>query len=387
MEYYNIYVSTYQGLEEVLKDEIEELLLVENAEIRRRGVQLTDRPLTDVYKLNFHLRTALRVYLELEKFEITQSQDFYDVAKKIEWEDWFGVEDTFKIEATVNNSEFFNNSNYASQLLKDALCDRFVEKFESRPSVSVEFPDVQIHVQISSNSCTISMNSSGESLHKRGYKVKQTPAPISEVLAAGILKLTGWKGEKPLIDPMCGSGTFLAEAFLHSENISGGKFRKYFPFKRWKKFDPEQYAAARKRRTIKGEKAYIAGYDIHRGSIEASGYNLDQLSRGRNPHLSVHDFFKLEKPFPKGIIVMNPPYDVRLQQDDIEEFYAQIGDHLKTNFQGWDAWIFSSNIPALKCVGLKPSIRIPLYNGPLEGRLMHYQLYKGSKRKRIIRPK
>lgn len=383
MKRFNVFASTYQGLEEILKKEIDTLLNVEDSEIRRRGVALANRPLTDIYKMNFYLRTALRVFLELDRFELSQASNLYDRAKEIEWEKWFGLDQTFKIDASANNSEFFDNAIYASQLLKDAICDRYREKSGERPSVNIDHPDILIHLQISSESCTISLNSSGESLHKRGYKTQQTPAPLSEVLAAGIIKLSGWNGNTPLLDPMCGSGTFLAEAFMISEEMAAQKFRQWFAFKSWIPYNKEDFSAIKHKSILGSKKAYIEGSDMHPLSVKAAEENLSNMYKGRNPNVSQQDFFKLEKPFPKGIIFMNPPYDVRMEKENINEFYAKIGDHLKKNFEGWDAWIFSSNISALKSVGLKPNIRIPLFNGPLEARLMHFQLYKGSKRPRI----
>ena len=383
MTNYNLFASTYQGLEEVLKAEVDQILDTESSSIRRRGVAISDRSLFDVYKLNFYSRTALRIFLELDRFELRNAKDLYKHGKEIEWERWFSVDQTIKIEATANNSEYFDNEIFASQLLKDAICDRFREIHGERPSVSIDHPDILIHLQISSDNCTISLNSTGDSLHKRGYKTKQTPAPISEVLAAGIIQLSGWKGEVPLLDPMCGSGTFLAEAFMLSDDIAAGKYRQWFAFKSWLPYNKEDFAAIKHKSVLGSRKSFIEGSDIHPLSVMAAEENLSHLYKGRNPNVSVQDFFSLIKPFPKGVIFMNPPYDVRLEKKDIKEFYAQIGDHLKKNFEGWDAWIFSSNIDALKSVGLKPNRRIPLYNGPLEGRLMHFQLYKGSKRPRI----
>lgn len=375
MKTWNVFVSTYQGLEEELAKEVNEVLNDEVAEIRRRGVAIPNRMLPEVYKLNYYLRLGLRVQIELERFELKETNDLYQKGKEIKWEDWFDVANSFKIDVNANNSELFKHSKYAGQLLKDAICDRFRDLTGERPNIDTKTPDIWIHLQISSNNCTISLNSSGDSLHRRGYKLRQTPAPISEVLAAGIIKLSGWEGNTPFYDGMCGSGTFLAEAFMLMDDIPAGRWRRRFSFKRWKCYEQEDFELVRRNIRIPSKKIYVGGSDIHPGSISAAQLNLKDLFKGRKPQVKQADFFNLEKPFKKGILIMNPPYDVRLKDKDIREFYKKLGDQLKQHWQGWDAWIYSGNIDALKNLGLKPKQRIPLWNGPIEGRLMHFPLF------------
>ncbi|MDE0772969.1 MAG: THUMP domain-containing protein [Salibacteraceae bacterium] len=371
----NIYVTTYQGLEEVLLNELKQNKIGSNHEIRKRGVAFEGN-MEDIYRANYVVRTALRVLINLVSFELNETSDLYDFGKKVEWDKWFFPQKSIAIDAIVRN-ENFKNSIYAAQLLKDAICDRFVESGSERPNVDLKFAGVRIHLLIAGDRCTISLDSSGDSLHKRGYKTVSGIAPLSEVLASGIIQLTGWDGNSNLYDGMCGSGTLLTEAYLLSKNVPSGKYRPKFCFENWRNFDADNWKAVKRdsNSTENKDSATINGADAHPLAIEDAKMNLASANMDKEIEVFERDFFNAPAPFESGILIMNPPYDKRITIADAKQFYAEIGDKLKSDYKGWTAAIFSANIPAIKSLGLKPKRRIPLWNGPLEGRLNIYELY------------
>ncbi len=370
-----IYVTTYQGLEEVLLEELRQNKIGSKHEIRKRGVAFVGN-MDDVYRSNYTLRTALRVLINLVSFEINSNDDLYDHGKKIEWEKYFYPQKTIAIDAVVR-TEVFKNSVFAAQLLKDSICDRFIDLGSERPDVDLKNADIRIHLLIAGNRCTISLDSSGDSLHKRGYKTVSGKAPLSEVLAAGLIQLSNWDGNSYLFDGMCGSGTLLTEAYMNSRNVAAGKFRNNFCFKQWRMFERADWLALKK--SMDGEqrnsKTPITGSDNHPYALEDARMNLASAGFEHFVDVFKKDFFTSPAPAESGLLIMNPPYDKRITLADAKQFYAEIGDKLKSDYKGWTAAIFSANIPAIKALGLKPKRRIPLWNGPLEGRLMLYNLY------------
>lgn len=372
---FNIYVTTYQGLEEILLEELVQSKIGSKHEIRKRGVAFAGN-IEDVYRANYLVRSALRVLINLVSFELNEANDLYDFGKKVEWDKWFFPQKSIAIDAIVRN-EHFKNSVYAAQLLKDAICDRFVENESERPNVDLKLANVRINLLIAGASCTISMDSSGDSLHKRGYKTVSGVAPLSEVLASGILKLSGWDGKSELYDGMCGSGTLLTEAFLLSKNTPCGKYRQKFCFQQWRNFDGDKWKEIKdeSKRIESDNVARISGGDSHPYAIEDAKMNIAAASMDQDIDVFQRDFFNSPAPAASGFLIMNPPYDKRITLADAKQFYSEIGDKLKTDYKGWTAAIFSANIPAIKALGLKPKRRIPLWNGPLEGRLNIYELY------------
>ena len=372
---FNIYVTTYQGLEEILLEELVQSKIGSKHEIRKRGVAFAGN-IEDVYRANYLVRSALRVLINLVSFELNEANDLYDFGKKVEWDKWFFPQKSIAIDAIVRN-EHFKNSVYAAQLLKDAICDRFVENESERPNVDLKLANVRINLLIAGASCTISMDSSGDSLHKRGYKTVSGVAPLSEVLASGILKLSGWDGKSELYDGMCGSGTLLTEAFLLSKNTPCGKYRQKFCFQQWRNFDGDKWKEIKdeSKRIESDNVARISGGDSHPYAIEDAKMNIAAASMDQDIDVFQRDFFNSTAPAASGFLIMNPPYDKRITLADAKQFYSEIGDKLKTDYKGWTAAIFSANIPAIKALGLKPKRRIPLWNGPLEGRLNIYELY------------
>ena len=372
---FNIYVTTYQGLEEILLEELVQSKIGSKHEIRKRGVAFAGN-IEDVYRANYLVRSALRVLINLVSFELNEANDLYDFGKKVEWDKWFFPQKWIAIDAIVRN-EHFKNSVYAAQLLKDAICDRFVENESERPNVDLKLANVRINLLIAGASCTISMDSSGDSLHKRGYKTVSGVAPLSEVLASGILKLSGWDGKSELYDGMCGSGTLLTEAFLLSKNTPCGKYRQKFCFQQWRNFDGDKWKEIKdeSKRIESDNVARISGGDSHPYAIEDAKMNIAAASMDQDIDVFQRDFFNSPAPAASGFLIMNPPYDKRITLADAKQFYSEIGDKLKTDYKGWTAAIFSANIPAIKALGLKPKRRIPLWNGPLEGRLNIYELY------------
>lgn len=371
--------TTFHGLEDVLVNELLKLG-AKNIEPFKRGVAFTgDKGF--MYKANLCLRTALKVLLPLFSFHADNEHELYDNIKKFEWEKLLDADDTIAINATVN-SEIFNHSLYVSQKTKDAICDRFVDKFSVRPDVDLDKPTIRIYVHIFKNFVNVSLDSSGDSLFKRGYRVDIDTAPMKEVLAAGMVLLSNWQPHLPLIDGMCGSGTLGIEAALFANNIPPGVFREEFGFMKWRDYDKELwdtiYTSSINR--IKDDMPNIISSDIEIVPLEMAKRNgavakVDDVIQYE--HIS---FFDLMPTKPHGTILLNPPYDERIKMEDTNAFYKQIGDKLKKDFGGWTCWIITSNMEAMKCIGLHPSKKMTLFNASLECKLLKYEMYSGSKK-------
>ncbi len=371
--------TTFHGLEDILANELLKLGARDIVPFKR-GVSFTgDKGF--MYKANLCLRTALKVLVPLFSFTAYDEHELYHQIKKYEWEKLLNTDDTLAINATVNSDEF-NHSLYVSQKTKDAICDRFVEKFDVRPNVDLDHPTLRIYIHIFKNQVSVSLDSSGDSLFKRGYRVDIDTAPMKEVLAAGMVLLSNWQPHLPLIDGMCGSGTLGIEAALYANNIPPGVFRKEFGFMKWHDYEAELwdkiYDACINR--IKDGTPTIISNDIDIKPLEMAKRNgatakVDDVITYENK-----SFFDLMPNKPHGTILLNPPYDERIKMEDTNAFYKQIGDKLKKDFGGWTAWIITSNMEAIKHIGLHPSKKMTLFNASLECKLLKYEMYSGSKK-------
>ncbi|MDD2305703.1 MAG: THUMP domain-containing protein [Prolixibacteraceae bacterium] len=368
--------TTLAGLEEVLAQELIEIG-ADEVQIGRRSVYFSG-DVKMLYKANYCLRTALRILVPIDSYKIYSVDDLYQRAKNFKWEELFDCDQTFAIQSTVF-SDLFDNSMYASLKLKDAIVDRFRYKFDKRPNVDSKNPDVLINLHISAEFCTISLDSSGESLHKRGYRVGQNEAPMSEVLAAGLLRLSDWDQKSELIDPMCGSGTIAIEAAMLANGIYPGSIRKNFGFKNWRSFKPELFKWMEDEvQPVAQTPVKISASDILRRNIDIASKNANEAGVASLIDFKVSDFRLLEPASEKPFLLFNPPYGERLTPDDTN-FYGMIGERLKHHYTNATVWMISTP-QCLKSIGLRPSRKIPILNGSLECSFRKYELYSGSKK-------
>ncbi len=376
--------KTFYGLEQVLAKELIEIG-ANDVQIGNRAVSFSgDKAI--MYKANFCCRTAIRILKIVKTFKARSADEIYTEIKKIDWSKYLDLKKTFSIDSVVY-SEDFRHSKFVTYRVKDAIADQFTEKCGKRPSVSVESPDLAINIHISGNICTLSFDSSGESLHKRGYRMSQNDAPISEVLAAGMILMTGWHGECDFVDPMCGSGTLLIEAAMIALNIAPGVFRKEFAFEKWDDFDEDLFREIYDDQSQEREFTHkIYGSDISARAIKIAETNVKSAGLKKYIELQNTPFQQLNAPTEKGIIVTNPPYGERLETADLLELYAAIGERLKHHFTGYNAWIISSNKEALAKIGLKPSKKVKLLNSDLECDYLKFEIFDG-KRKAFIEKK
>ena len=379
MKKFDIIAKTLFGFENILADELQ-ALGASNIELLTRAVKYQG-DMAMLYKSNLHLRTAIKILKPIATFEILNETELYESIKSIAWDQYMSADKTFAIDGIVS-SEKFTHSQFVALKSKDAIVDQFREKTGARPSVEIEDPDVRINVHIADTTCTVSLDSSGKSLGKRGYKLEQTFAPLSEVLAAGMVILSGWDREREFIDPMCGSGTIPIEAALFAGNIAPGKFRS-FTFEKWNDFDSALWKKikAEAEQQEKPIKAIIKGFDIDRKAIRIELANAERAGVDKYITFDRIDFFKTKPETDNALVLMNPPYGERLEErEEMIPLYQEIGTHLKHSYDGADAWILSGNLEALKFIGLRPSKKIKLYNGPIECKFHKYELYRGSKK-------
>ena len=393
---YMMLAKTFKGLEQVLAEELTGLG-ANDIQIERRAVSFKgDQSL--LYRANLCLRTASRVLVEIYKTERRKPASnrdrsqkpeewLYEEVKKINWDRYMSEDTTFAIDATVY-SETFRNSRFVTYRVKDAIADWWVEKRGKRPNVKVTDPDLYINVHIAEETLTVCLDSSGESLHKRGYRVATTEAPINEVLAAGMLLIAGWRGQSDFYDPMCGSGTIPIEAALIARNIAPGIFRKSFGFEKWPDFDAELWSDIYNDDSQEREFNHkIYGSDASYYAIQQAAKNVKSAGVSRDVELRQ---IRMEELKPSAIsaqhpamVMLNPPYGERLANNrDMEELYGKIGSALKHQFTGATAWIISSNAEAMKCIGLKPAKKIRLLNGELDCQFNKYELFAGSRRQK-----
>ncbi|MBP5400942.1 MAG: class I SAM-dependent RNA methyltransferase [Bacteroidales bacterium] len=369
--------KTYAGLEEILLEELEQLG-AENCKLSTRAV-LFEGDMDTMYRANYFCRYALRILWQVGEFHFRDNKQFYEEIYKYPAEKVLKSNGTLAFSVTMKDA-IFSTPLFAAQLAKDAVCDRFREKYDERPSVRKENPDVQFHIHIMGDRATLFLDSSGEPLYRRGYRVASHPAQISEVIAAAMVKLSGWQADCDLIDPMCGSGTILIEAVLAALNVPAGFFRRSFGFYRWKTFDQKRWEQIQDEADIRDDvPVNFYGSDISGRFI---GMAKDNIREAR-----LTDFIRVRRsPMNESrpvrtpsFVIFNPPYGERLDMEDIEQAYKEMGDTLKQHYAGCTAFIISSNVNALKNIGLHASKRFTLYNGALECKFMRFDLYKGTK--------
>jgi putative N6-adenine-specific DNA methylase len=377
---FKMVAKTLYGLEELLASELRQLG-ASAVEIGTRNVSF-EGDTGFMYKANLCCRTAIKILKPITAFNVFKEEDLYQKVYDIPWEHYMEASGSLAVDATVFSKQF-THSQYIALKTKDAIVDRFRDKEGERPDVDLDHPTLRINIHIDRNICTVSLDSSGASLHKRGYKTESTLAPINEVLAAGMIMLSGWNGQSNFLDPMCGSGTIVAEAAMIACNIPPNLNRDEFGFETWPDFDVDLFelienAALKK---IKDFRFKILGYDTDSVAVKKARQNIKNANLQDFVEITTRDFFESKKEIQGPMhLVFNPPYDERLQVRDIEEFYGKIGSTLKHGYPGSQAWMITSNMDALKCVGLRPSKKIKLFNGKLESRFVRYELYEGSRK-------
>jgi len=378
IENLKIQIKTFFGLEPILAEEIKKLG-GRNVEIKNRAVNC-EGDLGFLYKINYSSRTALKILVPILEFKAFNQHQFYDKLFKVDWEDFMDVDQSFAIDSTVN-SDTFKHSQFVTLKMKDAIVDYFQEKVKKRPNVDSKSPQIKFHLHIDRELVTISLDSSGDALFKRGYRKEQGEAPINEVLASGMLQLAGWDGKGNFLDPMCGSGTLLIEAAMIALDLPAQIFRKRFAFQNWQNYDSELFARIKEVRIgrIKEFTGKIVGYDIDGRMLSAAITNIEAAEMEDIIEVKRQDFFEAKKELFPLLMVFNPPYDERISIND-DDFYKKIGDTFKTHYPNTLAWLISSDLEAVKKVGLRPSRKIKLFNGKLETRFLQYEMYEGTKK-------
>lgn len=374
--YEYIAVTTLQGLEGVLEKELQELG-ASNTRISSRAV-LIDYSQEMVYKINMFARTALRVLLPFGTFTAQNTEELYSEANKLPWEDFLAEDGTFIFDFS-GKSDSFTHLHFASLKIKDALCDRIKELKGKRPSVDKNRPDVRFIIHFNEENIRISMDTSGQSLHIRNTRSQHNEAPLSEVLAAGMIRLSEWDPTTPFADLMCGTGTLVMEAYAYATKMAPCLHRSEYAFMRFKDFDADLYqklkVEARKRK-VRLETRIFAN-DIDPKTIKVALTNIETMGAGKDIEMTRGDFMLTQAPMKKGTLMMNPPYGLRLGED-VSPLYEGIGTTLKNNFSGWNVWLISGNAEAMKHVGLKPSTRIPLLNGNIECKFCKFEMFEGK---------
>lgn len=373
---YEMIAKTFQGLEEILAKELVDLG-ANVTEIGRRMVAFEgDKEM--MYRANFNLRTAIRILKPILRFEAKNADEVYEKVKEFQWDKYLDSKKSFAVDAVVFSSEF-RHSKFVSYKVKDAIVDHFREQDGTRPSVRITRPDVLLNIHIAEKSCTLSLDSSGESLHRRGYRQEQVEAPLNEVLAAGMVLMTGWKGDCDFIDPMCGSGTIPIEAALIARNIAPGVFRKSFAFETWPDFDADLFDEIYNDDSQEREFTHhIYGYDNNPRAIEIATHNTKAAGVSKQVTITHRAIQKFEQHPEKAIMVTNPPYGERISTDDILGLYSTLGEKLKHKFSGNVAWILAYREDCFEKIGLKPGLKINLFNGPLECEFRKYEMFKGK---------
>ena len=378
---FELIAKTFMGLEPVLAKEVTQLG-ANNVKIGRRMVSFTgDKEM--MYRANFSLHTAIKILKPIAHFKAQSADDVYEEIKKIDWTEYLDNDRTFAVDSVVFSEEF-RHSKFVSYKVKDAIVDQLREKTGSRPNISVANPDLRLHIHIADvapgkSECTLCLDSSGESLHRRGYRQESVEAPLNEVLAAGMILMTGWQGETDFIDPMCGSGTLLIEAALIARNMAPGLFRKEYAFEKWPDFDADLFDQIYNDDSKEREfKHHIYGYDVDIKAVNTARLNAKAAGLTADITVEEQDFKNFTQPKEKSILVCNPPYGERISTPDLLGTYRMIGERLKHQFLNNDAWILSYREECFEQIGLKPSIKIPVYNGSLECEFRKYQIFDGK---------
>ncbi len=373
---FELIAKTFMGLEPVLAKELTQLGANE-VQIGRRMVSfMGDKEM--MYRANFQLHTAIRILKPIKHFKALSADDVYREVQKIDWSEFIGLDKTFAVDSVVFSEEF-RHSKFVAYKVKDAIVDQFREKTGKRPNISVANPDIRLNIHIAEDKCTLSLDSSGESLHRRGYRQESVEAPLNEVLAAGMILMTGWQGETDFIDPMCGSGTLLVEAALIAHNMAPGLFRKEYAFEKWPDFDSDLFDRIYNDDSSEREFTHhIYGYDVDIKAVNTARLNVRAAGLLNDITVEEADFKNFTQPKEKSIIVTNPPYGERISTPDLLGTYKMIGERLKHQFLNNDAWILSYREECFDQIGLKPSIKIPVYNGSLECEFRKYQIFDGK---------
>ena len=377
---FKMIAKTFYGFEEILSEELLKLGAQKIIKGNRNVSFYGDKGF--MYKSNISLRTALKIIKPIKEFKFKDIDEYYKKIYEIKWEDYLDFNSSFLINSVVFNSKIFNNSKFTSLKAKDAIVDRFRNKFKNRPSINSFNPELKIEIHVNRNFCTISLDSSGESLHKRGYKKYNSAAPLNEVLAAGIILMSAWDKKSDLLDPMCGTGTFLIEAAMIARNIAPNLNRLAFAFEKWKDWDNELFETIEesvKSKEIEFEHK-LYGFDISGAMIKKAKKNIEISGLGVDIEIVKKDFLtSIKTDNDKLHVLINPPYDKRISAD-VNQLYKKIGDTLKNNYLYSDVWIITANLEAIKSIGLKSSKKIKLFNANLESRLLNYRIYPGSKK-------
>ncbi|MBO7441187.1 MAG: RNA methyltransferase, partial [Bacteroidales bacterium] len=382
---FNIIATTFFGLEPVLAEELmgvgaNDIQIINRAVLFRGDNEV-------LYRANLWCRTALKVLVPIKTFQAYNDREFYDLARRIDWQKYMTVDNTFAIDC-VASGPIFTHSKYLALKCKDAIADYFRDKRGRRPNVDIEYPDLRINVHVYNSDITISIDSTGIPMSKRGYKVRQVQAPLNEVMAAGILKLSGWDCKTPLTDPMCGSATFATEACMMAMDIAPGSYRN-FTMEKWRDFDAKLWGNLRqeaKERRLAKPTAEIAAYDRDPMALDIATQNIEKAGLSDFIDIDRRDFFKADDgaKIAGKFLIMNPPYGERLEdKDEMVDFYKQIGDTLKNRYTDSRAWILSGNLDAIKRIVLHPSKKIKLYNGAIECRLECFEMYDGTKKNKF----
>ena len=378
-ENFKMLAKTFYGFEDILEKELLQL----GAQNLRKG----NRSVTFegdkgfMYKANLCLRTALKILKPIHSVRIQNEESLYKVFYNFPWGNYMDVNSKFVIDSVVNG-QIFTHSQYASQKAKDGIVDQFRDRFGKRPTVDLNRPDLRINLHINNDYSTISLDTSGASLHHRGYRIVTNIAPLNEVLAAGLIQLSGWQANTDFLDPMCGSGTFLIEAAMFALKIPANINRKNFAFDKWKDWDPELFEIIKESQLKKviNPKIQINGSDKAPSAIEKAKKNIENANLSEFIQIQKKDFFQLDKQTKGPLhLMINPPYGERLE-GDINALYQGIGDGFKQSFPNTHAWLISSNMEAIKCIGLRPSRKIKVFNGKLESRLLYFPIYEGTKK-------
>lgn len=367
--------KTFQGLENVLAEELTRLG-ANNIQVGRRMVSYTGNQEL-LYRSNFCLRTAIRVLKPIKHFRATSADEVYEAVKSIDWSQYLGNEQTFAVDSVVYSTEF-RHSKFVAYKVKDAIVDQFRERTGNRPNIRLTNPDIQLNMHIAEYDCTLSLDSSGESLHRRGYRQEAVEAPLNEVLAAGIILMTGWRGQCDFIDPMCGSGTLPIEATLIARNMAPGLFRKGYAFEKWADFDSDLFEQIYNDDSQEVDFQYhVYGYDNNRAAVSIAERNVKAAALSGDITIAFQDFADFTQPANPAVIVTNPPYGERIKPEDLLGLYKMIGAQFKKQFVDNEAWVLSYREECFDAIGLKPSLKVPLYNGALECELRKYQMFSG----------
>ena len=375
---FELIAKTFMGLEPVLAEELTNLG-ANDIEIGRRMVSFTgDKEM--MYRANFQLHTAIRILKPIRHFKALSADDVYDEVMKIDWTEYLDNKKTFAVDSVVFSDDF-RHSKFVAYKVKDAIVDQFREKTGMRPNVSISNPDIRLHIHIAEDKATLCLDSSGESLHRRGYRQESVEAPLNEVLAAGMILMSGWRGETDFIDPMCGSGTLLVEAALIARNMAPGLFRKEYAFEKWPDFDRDLFDKIYNDDSNEREfEHHIYGYDVDMKAVNTARLNVRAAGLSKDITVEQQDFKDFKQPEEKAIIITNPPYGERISTPNLLGTYRMIGEKLKHEFQGNEAWVLSYREECFEQIGLRPSIKIPVFNGSLECEFRKYQMFEGKLR-------